>query len=225
MQRIHPAPRSAGAVNPWLPQEVDEEPGAKTSSRPAPATATGPTAPQRGVPVPDQVDQLPVCRRGGRTSDLWVVGAHGGAAESTVAGLVPAWSAADHAWRPGTAAAPARSVVVARTHARGLAAAKAVAKQWASGLVPDVELLGLVLVADAPGRLPKPLRDLARLISGGYPRTWFVSWAEAWRLGAPPDPATSSRDVRSLVNDISLLTTTGATRRATTRKDHDDGTA
>lgn len=115
-------------------------------------------------------------------------------------------------------------MVVARTHVHGLAAAKAVAKQWASGLVPDVELIGLVLVADAPGRLPKPLRDLARLISGGYPRTWFLSWTEAWRLGAPPDLATSSRDVRSLVNDISLLTT-GATRAATTRKDHDDGTA
>ena len=224
MQRSHPAARSAVGVNPWLPRGAEEAPDVDTSSHPTPVAAVGPTAPQRGVPAPDQVDQLPVCRRSGRTSELWIVGAHGGAAESTVAGLVPAWSAADHAWHPGETDAPARSLVVARTHARGLMAAKAAAKQWASGLVPDVELLGLVLVADAPGRLPKPLRDLAKLISGGYPRTWFLSWTEAWRLGVPPDLATSSREVRSFVNDIHMLTT-GAAQGATTRKDHDDGPA
>ena len=103
-------------------------------------------------------------------------------------------------------------------------AAKAVAKQWASGLVPDVELLGLVLVADAPGRLPKPLRDLTKLVGGGYPRTWSLSWTEAWRLGAPSDLTTSTREVKALVNDIHLLTT-GAASGATTRKDHDDGAA
>ena len=224
MQRNHSAPRPAGGANPWLPQKVDEAPDADTSPRPATAAAVGPTAPQRGVPAPDQVDQLPVCRRGDRTSDLWVVGAHGGAAESSIAGLVPAWSAANHAWHPGAADAPTHCLVVARTHARGLMAAKAAAKQWASGLVPDVELLGLVLVADAPGRLPKPLRDLAKLIGGGYPRTWFLPWTEALRLGAPPDLATSGREVKSLVNDVHLLTT-GAAQGATTRKDHDDGAA
>lgn len=224
MQRNHLAQQPAVAVNPWLPREVDEASEADASSHPTLTAAVGPTTPQRGVPAPDQVDQLPVCRCGERMSDLWIVGAHGGAAESTIASLVPAWSAADHAWHPSGGDVPARSLVVARTHARGLTAAKAAAKQWASGLVPDVELLGLVLVADAPGRLPKPLRDLSKLISGGYPRTWSLSWTEVWRLGAPPDLATSSREVKSFVNDIHMLIT-GAAQGATTRKDHDDGAA
>lgn len=82
----------------------------------------------------------------------------------------------------------------------------------------DVELLGLVLVADAPGRLPKPLRDLMKIISGGYPRTWYVPWVESWRQGDDPTPDASPREVRKLVDDLRILQT-GASFSATNRKD------
>jgi hypothetical protein len=120
---------------------------------------------------------------------------------------------------------PARVVVVARTSTRGLTAAKFAARQWASGLVPDTHLLGLILIADAPGRLPKPLRDLSKVVGGGYPRTWHLPWIESWRLGETPSAATASREVRQLVDDLRGLLNTGASPDATNRKDQNDGTA
>lgn len=165
---------------------------------------TGPVRPQSGVPAPDLVDQLPL-RRVDRRGSLWVLGAHGGAAESTIADLDDSWAAAGHAWPvvpPGDPAA--RVVIVARTSARGLLAAKSAAKQWAAGLVGGVELLGLVLVADAPGRLPRPLRDLAKVVGGGYPRTWQVPWIESWRLGEQAS-TDAAREVHRLVDQLSTL--------------------
>jgi len=32
-----------------------------------------------------------------------------------------------------------------------------------------VRLLGLVLVADTPGKVPAPIRDLAKVVGGGAP--------------------------------------------------------
>ena len=74
---------------------------------------------------------------------------------------------------------PVYTVVVCRSHVHGLLRAQ----QVASGF-PINQLFGLVIVADAPGRLPRPLVALARLAAGGYSATWRVPWVEAWRLGA-----------------------------------------
>jgi len=105
---------------------------------------------------------------------------------------------------------PSRVVVTARSNMRGLRAAQLVATQWAAGLVPHAQVVGLVIVADAPGRLPRALRDFARLVGGGFPRTWSVPWIEPWRLGEPPDLSTAPRDVRRLVDDLSALLRPGA---------------
>jgi hypothetical protein len=96
-------------------------------------------------------------------------------------------------------------VLVARTSMYGLQRAQRAAAEWASGAAPGIELLGLVLVADAPGRLPHPLRDFAHLISGGVPRTWHLPWVEAWRLGAHPVTQPPSRQLRRLVTDVCAL--------------------
>lgn len=92
----------------------------------------------------------------------------------------------------------------------GLQAAQAAATQWAAGLVPNVEVLGLAIVADAPGRLPRPLRDFARLVGGGVPRTWSVPWIESWRLGEPITLPNAPREVRRMVDELTTLTQTGA---------------
>lgn len=173
--------------------------------------------PQIGVPAPDLVDQLPV-RRVDRVASLWVVGAHGGAAESTISDLDDSWAAGHHAWPVAPADNPARVVIVARTSARGLLAAKSAAKQWAAGLLNGVELLGLVLVADAPGRLPRQLRDLAKVVGGGYPRTWQVPWIESWRLGEQVSTDIAVREVRRLVDDLRTLLPPGAPSGATTER-------
>lgn len=150
------------------------------------------------------LDQLPVHDRGA-TAGLWWVGAHGGSGESTLAALMPGTQAAGHAWPRTPSQTPARTVLVARGDARGLRAAQDAMRQWAAGLVPSVEVLGLVVMADAPGRVPRSLRDLLQVVSGGVPRTWSVPWVEAWRVGEPPALSSSPREVQRLVDELTAI--------------------
>lgn len=166
---------------------------------------TGPWAPQPHVPMPE--DALPV-KRTHSSAALWVVGAHGGSGESTVAELDAAWQAAGHAWPELPTGSPAACIVVARTNVRGLYAARTALTQWAaSGAGESARLLGLVLIADAPGKLPPPIRDLATVVGGGAPRVWSIPWVETWRLG---DPVTERvpRPVSKLVSQLRSLAAT-----------------
>lgn len=132
----------------------------------------------------------PVRRVGGTTSTptLWVVGAHGGAGASTVAALDDRWVNTERQWPAGDHEVAARAVLVARTHASGLLAARAaLAAHEAAELDNTVRLLGLVLVADAPGRLPKPLRELVAHVSGAATHVWQIGWIPDLRFG-PVDP-------------------------------------
>ncbi|MGW9114524.1 DUF6668 family protein [Microbacterium sp. NPDC055683] len=195
--------------NPWLSRPAEPETIEPAVTESPVKSPTGPATPQRGVPAPDRVDQLPTFDRPQR-AELWCLGAHGGSGESSLSALVPEWSAASHGWPRTPGADPARVVLVARSNMRGLRAAQAAATQWAAGLVPHVEVLGLVLVADAPGRLPRPLRDFAQVVSGGVPRTWSLPWIEAWRLGEPVALPDAPREVRRLVDELSALVRPGA---------------
>lgn len=195
--------------NPWLagnaaprpePVITDEE---KSGPRP-----TGPTAPQVGIPAPDVSDQLPT--QAMAPAELYWLGVHGGAGESTLEKLEPDWLAAGHQWPKADPSSPARVVLVARTHMHGLRAAQNAASQWASGLVPNVEVLGLVLIADAPGRIPKPLREFAQLVSGGVPRTWQIPWIEQWRFEEHVPLAQTPRAVRHLIEELATLVSKGA---------------
>jgi hypothetical protein len=200
---MHQSPQ-VRTENPWLSASAVTEP-ATDEAAPAPLEAeepTGPAAPQAGVVAPDRVDRLP-SRPMERGHSLLVVGAHGGAGESTLAALDPGWGAAGHAWPETTGTVPV--IVACRTHAYGLNAARFAAQQWASGAVPSVHLLGLVAIDDAPGRLPKPLRDLLKLAAGGYPRLWRIPWSEAWRAGTDDPLSSGPREVRQLQGALSAL--------------------
>ena len=110
---------------------------------------------------------------------LWVVGAHGGAGATTWAHLLGAGDAGC-AWpRPPHLV---DVLVMARANRTGLRAAQAAAIQWASGAVEAVDLVGLLLVADAPGRMPKGLRDYARLVKGAFPQVIEMGWVDSWRV-------------------------------------------
>ncbi|MGO9955974.1 MAG: DUF6668 family protein [Solirubrobacteraceae bacterium] len=138
---------------------------------------------------------------------IWICGAHGGSGESTLERLVEGSRAAGHAW-PTLPGVPAlRVLLVARTHHSGLRAAQNAVRDWASGAVP-VELVGLVLIADAPGRLPKPLRDLADVLAGGAPRVWRLPWIEAWRAAQTFDLEDVPRAVRELVSELQCPSST-----------------
>lgn len=173
--------------NPWIQQPV--APPTSPAPLPEPARPAGRVwSPQAGgVPAPDAADRL-------RWSEvppgpaLWCVGTHGGAGESTVA-LALGARTTERTWPqtpPGSG--PARVLLIARTSAYGLMKAQAAARQWAAGEAGTAHLLGLVLVADAHGRLPRPLRELAQVVSGGIPATWSMPWVEAWRQGQSPTP-------------------------------------
>jgi hypothetical protein len=137
-----------------------------------------------------------------RDVTLWWVGVHGGAGESTLERIFRGTRAAGHRWPvapPGSP--PVVVVLVARTDARGLRAAQSAMRDWQTrGL--NLRLLGLVLMADAPTRLPRALRDLQRVVSGGVPRVWSLPWVESWRVGEVPSRANSPTESERLLADL-----------------------
>jgi len=162
-------------------------------------------APQLGITPADVGERMSrrIVGEAERSVGVWLVGAHGGAGESTLEQLLAGSRAAGHAWplMSDGALGLARVVVVARTHAHGLRAARLALGECASGAV-SVALVGLVLIADAPGRLPRALKDLAELVGGGAPRVWRLPWMEAWRLGDAVTLEQAPREVRRFVDAV-----------------------
>jgi hypothetical protein len=184
--------------NPWLPGATLPQPANPITERVA---STGATTPQPAVTPPDAGDQLRTFNTPS-TTKVWVVGTHGGAAESTVAVLVGG-TATTHRW-PDSPIAPA-VLLTARSYARGLGAAQMAMRAWAAGQTPHIRLLGLVIVADAPGRLPKPLSNLSEVLRGGVPHLWQIPWVDQYRLGV--DPADPPRQVRKVLTEINAVLT------------------
>jgi hypothetical protein len=195
--------------HPWLAEPIEPEDTLipiVEESRELPR----PQTPQPGVPAPDMADRLP--RRGvNRPATLWWLGVHGGAGESSLAATVAGSRSAGHAWPTASDGSPSNVILVARSNANGLAAAQRAATEWASGSLPMINLLGLVIVADSRGKLPKPLRDLAQVVSGGVPQVWQVPWVEQWRLGEPFDLDSSPKEVRALAASVTALITPATT--------------
>ncbi|EGX61647.1 hypothetical protein SZN_01869 [Streptomyces zinciresistens K42] len=113
------------------------------------------------------------------------VGVHGGAGASTLAAVYGGRDCGA-AW-PGPAA-PRSVLLVARTHASGLAAALGALEVFRLGRAPHgLDLDAVVLVADAPGRLPRPLAERVRVIESVID-VYRVPWVPAWRLGELDGP-------------------------------------
>lgn len=198
--------------NPWVRSGSEAAPA---PTRAPSQRASGPvtvSAPQAGVPVPDQADRLPQ-RETPAQATVWWLGVHGGSGETSLSLLAAGSRAAEHAWpMPSSSGLVNRVVLVARTNYAGLTAAQHAAREWASGSLGDViRLEGLVLVPDQPGRLPKELRLLAQLVGGGVPLTWSLPWVTAWRFG-PVDPSAEfPKEFGSLLSDLSLHPTASST--------------
>lgn len=128
---------------------------------------------------------------------------HGGAGTSTLSravpgGIVLADDPSEHGW-------PTLPVIaVTRSHAGGLLAAQRFAAEIA--VTPRVRLLGLVIIADTPGRLPRSLETIIRLINGGYPHVWRAAWVEGWRRGEPVTPRSIPTSYRTLLDDLMART-------------------
>ena len=137
---------------------------------------------------------------------LWIVGAHGGAGTSTWAHLLGAGDAGA-AWPQHVNPSRALSIVVCcRSTAAGLRAAQDVAIEWASGALPG-QLVGLVVGADAPGCLPRELREQLQITSGAFPRYTFVPWQAQWRFARESDVnADHSRRINKIAVTVAAWT-------------------
>ena len=186
------------AVTP-APTEIENEPVAV----PLPPL-TGAALPQKGIPEPDAADRLPRRYVSGSAS-LWIVGAHGGAGESAVTRLIDGSRSTQHTWPAlEDAGMPPRVLLVCRSNMTGLEAARRALIEWAAPQAPQVELLGLAVLADAPGKLPKELRDLETIVGGGAPRLWHLPWVEAWRTGDVAQERLP-RETRKFITEINSL--------------------
>jgi hypothetical protein len=116
----------------------------------------------------------------------WVC-THGGAGGSTLAAVYGGHDCG-RAW-PG-AGDPPSVLLVARTHAAGLDSVLRTLEVFRRGEAPrGLDLDAVVLVADAPGRLPRPLVQRVKVIESVVD-VYRVPWVTDWRLGelggAPP---------------------------------------
>jgi hypothetical protein len=129
---------------------------------------------------------------------FWWLGVHGGAGESSLAALFPGFPAAEHQW-PVHRSARTRVVLVARTNHRGMSAVQAAMRDWSASYRGHTDVLGLVLMADRPGKLPRPLRDLLRDLGGATPNLWRLPWIENWTVGEVPSLANApTKEVEAL---------------------------
>jgi hypothetical protein len=113
------------------------------------------------------------------------LGVHGGAGETALARLFAGVPAAEHMW-PISDGSRTGVVLVARTNFWGMSAAQAAMRDWSANYRRHVDVLGLVLVADRPGRLPRPLLDFQHDLEGATPNLWRLPWVECWSLGEIP---------------------------------------
>jgi hypothetical protein len=190
------------SLNPWITgptTDISEEETVDTYMPPAAVIG----APLKGMVEPDAADRLAHRTMSGSAA-LWIIGAHGGAGESRVADLLGA-RATGHCWPALPGGSEARVLLVCRADMRGLTAARSALTQWVSGATPKADLLGLAILADAPGKTPKALRDFAAVVGGGAPRLWTLPWVDAWRLGDATAP--TSREFQRFLTDIATLAT------------------
>jgi hypothetical protein len=155
------AQQGPGGPEIWIRGPVDEG-----GPRRGPATARGTAGPRRFA---------------------WVA-THGGAGTTTLAGVFGGHDTGRN-WPRPDAGEPASVLLVGRTHATGLEALVHTIEVFRRGEAPPgLDLDAVVLVADAPGRLPRPLAQRAKLIDSMID-VYRVPWVPAWRtgeLGGPP---------------------------------------
>jgi hypothetical protein len=165
--------------------------------------STGPATPPGGVPALPKERRLPRLPASGSPALYWV-GAHGGAGASTLTRLIDGTATVGRGW-PLLPHGTVPCVIVARTHHAGLQAAQDAVTDWASGALRSVELVGLAFIADAPGRLPKTLRNRLDVVRYGAPRFWPLPWVESWRQGVEPHLDDAPRTVRDFAAELTAL--------------------
>lgn len=191
------------SLNPWITKPAESAAEDAPDAHVPPAAVI--SAPLRGMVEPDAADRLSRRTMSGSAA-LWITGAHGGAGECRIADLIEGARVTDHCWPVLQNGSTPPVLLVCRADMRGLTTARGALTQWASGAAPKLDLLGLAVLADAPGKTPKALRDFAAIVGGGAPRLWTLPWVEAWRHGDTTTLPTG-REYQRFINDVASLIT------------------
>ncbi|MFF7865381.1 hypothetical protein ACFZCT_02805 [Streptomyces qaidamensis] len=135
------------------------------------------------APWGEPVRRTPV--RGRSRDEIGWVKAHGGAGATSLAEALGGVDVGAR-WPDPVRGEPRRIMLVGRTSARGLRAVSRALGALRDGKAPQgIDLLGVVLVADAPGRLPLGLLRRVRVVRS-VARVQRVPWIPAWRVGGQP---------------------------------------
>lgn len=154
---------------------------------PAPADVATPAAPPFvASPVPPA--HVPARPESGGTG-VWLLGTHGGSGARCLSAVLNGTRLAGKTWpTPVNGREPV--VLVCRGDHRGLSSAQEYARAYRDGgLAEQLQLVGVIVSADAPGRTPPPLRRLERLLSGAAPIIGHAPWEPTWRTGPPQTTA------------------------------------
>ena len=138
------------------------------------------SGPHAGAPeAPARPSSIPVGIPTGSRPFSWVA-THGGAGVTTLTSLYGGQDCGRD-W-PGPEDPPS-VLLVARTHAAGLASVSRALEVFRRGEAPaGLDLDAVVLVADAPGRLPRQLAAHVKAIESVID-VYRVPWVPAWRIG------------------------------------------
>lgn len=219
MSRRIPSPQTP-VGHPWIPVAAAEEQPEAMESDPLWNDAVLKDGPTHGSPLAASVaagePDWPVLELK-TPSAISVMGLHGGAGASTLASLLGANTLdTDRRWpvyagweRPRP---PVPVIAVARTHHVGLAAVARLARLWASGRLPESQLIALVLIDDGP-KLLKDQQLRVRRTAALLPKNGHIAWQESWRLSTPTLQTAPVR-VRRLITQLQTLavSTNGAPR-------------
>ena len=122
--------------------------------------------------------------RGRPREDVGWVKAHGGSGATSLAEALGGVDMGAR-WPEPARGEPYRVVLVGRTSASGLRSVSQALGAFEDGDTPQgLELLAVVLVADAPGRLPLSLLRRIRVLRS-VARVHRVPWIPAWRTDGP----------------------------------------
>lgn len=134
---------------------------------PATVNNSGSRAGHRSEPLPTTGAYPPL---------VAIVGAHGGAGTSTVARWWAPAADCGQSW-PGSPETTQLVVVAARLCLPGLIACAERLREWHVGTAPDgVDIVGVVLTAARPGRIPAPVRRYRAVIEDLTGVVWEIGW-------------------------------------------------
>ncbi|MGD1223389.1 DUF6668 family protein [Streptomyces krungchingensis] len=149
-----------------------------------------------GEPDPRQREEGPAPAQAVVTPRQFAwVATHGGAGASTLATVFGGHDAG-RSWPRPDQGEPGSVLLVGRTHAAGLEAVSHTLDIFRRGdAPPGLDLDAIVLVADAPGRLPRQLAQRIKVISSVID-VYRVPWVPDWRTGDLTGPL--PREITSL---------------------------